>query len=1188
MSIQFVLGSASQDHSKELVKVADEWLQQSSDHEVFYLVPNHVKFETEIHVLKELAKLPKYQDWQNMVSMRLQVFSFSRLAWYFLQNTSAYQKQVLSPTAKYMILRQVLIEVGPSLHLFQFEINKPGFIQQLVDLFDELQEGFITSDDLLETLNAVKVSGQRVDESVKLEDIQVIYQAYSERVVELNSDGHELLLSLKEFLDTKEMPNMMFIVSGFSNFTAIEKQLIESLMAVSGEFRLSLVLDKAYTQQPPETMDLFFNTGSLYFELYQLARGKQLPILFDRKVSDEKEKTSMALLDEVWQNSQRLLPVSAKKVSHEVQPLRVWRCDDAHGEMVAVAKEIRRLVAEKGYRYQEIKVITRDLERYQQVLSPVLTEQDIPFYFNQEEEMKHHPLIELINALFSMKQHFYQYKDVLRFLRSELFDPMSLEMSELSDWQQRQLELREAIDYTENVVLAYGYSGIDWVKERDWRYVYYQYQDEEQALDKDVEIQQVSNQVRHLIRDYVASFFDELEEVKLGKEASLALYEFMVRVGVEKQLTFMRDIALERGDLVKARNHEQTWQAFVMLLDEYTELMGEMPFELEEFIQIIKTGLEGLTYNKVPTTLDQLEVTSMDYVQAKKSKVTFIIGATDQQLPRKIENKTLLSDDERLLLKEELPFEKYLKKNHTKDSAKEPFIFYLALLSAEDEVIITYPSSSDSSKELKISPFVTQLKTSLGIKEAVISQGFKIGKEVQLDDFSTDSVLLREWIDFKRQLMEEHEAVPWLFHQLEKRLLKNNPLKTETLLASLTHKNIPETLSNVSVEQLYGDTVYASVSKIENFHKCQYKYFLMYGLGLRERDQFELSPAATGDFYHEALDQFFKEIIKGKYILSQMTKEEVDLVTQAVLKEVLGQDKFGILSTTNRMNYIKYQLSQTIQRVGWSLKKQSERSNMNVIQTEVLFGQVLQEKGLASLDFDLGNKKKLKVRGKIDRVDKMTVEDDVYLSVIDYKSSKHNFDFVEAYYGLALQMITYLNVTLNNAVALVGQEAKAAGAFYMHVKNPILTGSEKITTETIEEELLKTFQYEGLLTDEERVLELLDKTMEPGVKSAVYPYQQLKKETMKSSQFVSQEELDFLLANNQEKYKEAGKGIFEGSVDLNPAYRKQRRIACEYCPFRSVCQFDVMLKENNYHRIEELSKEEIMKTHCEVEKNEDD
>ena len=249
---------------------------------------------------------------------------------------------------------------------------------------------------------------------------------------------------------------------------------------------------------------------------------------------------------------------------------------------------------------------------------------------------------------------------------------------------------------------------------------------------------------------------------------------------------------------------------------------------------------------------------------------------------------------------------------------------------------------------------------------------------------------------------------------------------------------------------------------------------------------------------------------------------------------------------------------------------------MSVIQTEVLFGQILQDKGLASLDFELGNKKKLKVRGKIDRIDKMTVEEDIYLSVIDYKSSKHNFDFVDAYYGLALQMVTYLNVALNNAVSLVGEEAKAAGAFYMQIQNPIITASEKIDEESLEEELLKSFKYEGILTNEERVLELLDKTMEPGVKSSVYPYQQLKKETMKSSQFVSEEELDWLLKNNQSKYEEAGKAIFSGETNLNPAYKKQKRIACEFCPFRSVCQFDVMLKENNYHRIEEINKEDVI------------
>lgn len=31
------------------------------------------------------------------------------------------------------------------------------------------------------------------------------------------------------------------------------------------------------------------------------------------------------------------------------------------------------------------------------------------------------------------------------------------------------------------------------------------------------------------------------------------------------------------------------------------------------------------------------------------------------------------------------------------------------------------------------------------------------------------------------------------------------------------------------------------------------------------------------------------------------------------------------------------------------------------------------------------------------------------------------------------------------------------------------------------------------------------------------------------------------------------------------------------CPFRSICTFDVMLQENNYHRLEKLNKEEALR-----------
>ena len=81
---------------------------------------------------------------------------------------------------------------------------------------------------------------------------------------------------------------------------------------------------------------------------------------------------------------------------------------------------------------------------------------------------------------------------------------------------------------------------------------------------------------------------------------------------------------------------------------------------------------------------------------------------------------------------------------------------------------------------------------------------------------------------------------------------------------------------------------------------------------------------------------------------------------------------------------------------------------------------------------------------------------------------------------------------------------------------------------------------------------------------------------MKSSRFITSDELSHLVAHNRDNFKQAGEKIYEGSTELNPVYKEQKRLACGFCPYKSVCQFDVMLPENNYHRIESLKKETIM------------
>lgn len=82
------------------------------------------------------------------------------------------------------------------------------------------------------------------------------------------------------------------------------------------------------------------------------------------------------------------------------------------------------------------------------------------------------------------------------------------------------------------------------------------------------------------------------------------------------------------------------------------------------------------------------------------------------------------------------------------------------------------------------------------------------------------------------------------------------------LLVSLVKKNLPKPLKPEIATDLYGKDLYLSVSRLEAFYADHYGHFLTYGLKLKDRDVFELSPAGTGEFFHDALDHLFKIVIQ--------------------------------------------------------------------------------------------------------------------------------------------------------------------------------------------------------------------------------------------------------------------------------------------------------------------------------------
>src|SRR5699024_3019181 len=153
-----------------------------------------------------------------------------------------------------------------------------------------------------------------------------------------------------------------------------------------------------------------------------------------------------------------------------------------------------------------------------------------------------------------------------------------------------------------------------------------------------------------------------------------------------------------------------------------------------------------------------------------------------------------------------------------------------------------------------------------------------------------------------------------------------------------------------------------------------------------------------------------------------------------------------ILQSSNRFKYIQRRLQQVIAQATFILSEQARASGFSPVGVELGFGYPSE---LALLRIPLPNGYEIYVRGRIDRVDRAYESERLYLRIIDYKSSKRGLNLVDVYYGLALQMLTYLDVVLSQAEAWLGQRAYPGGVLYFHIHNELLKADERLEKETI-------------------------------------------------------------------------------------------------------------------------------------------
>ena len=143
------------------------------------------------------------------------------------------------------------------------------------------------------------------------------------------------------------------------------------------------------------------------------------------------------------------------------------------------------------------------------------------------------------------------------------------------------------------------------------------------------------------------------------------------------------------------------------ILDKLVGILGDEKMSLDEFKDIYEAGLSAASIGVIPPTADSVILGDIERTRLSNIKVLFCIGASDDAIPKKVENGGILSQLEREQLLS-LGFE--LAPSDRQKSFRQRFYLYLMLTKPNHILYITSPRVDGAGKGVNPSYLMELLK----------------------------------------------------------------------------------------------------------------------------------------------------------------------------------------------------------------------------------------------------------------------------------------------------------------------------------------------------------------------------------------------------------------------------------------------------------------------------------------------
>ena len=1168
MSLQFYFGPSGSGKSRQLYQEITRRAGENPKQNFLIIVPDQFTMQTQ----KDLVLL---NDKGGI--MNIDVLSFGRLSHRILEEVGREETPVLDDTGKSLVLQKVAAGMKEDLPALGSFLHRQGYIHEVKSAISEFMQYGIGTEDVSKLIACAEKRGALAQ---KLKDLEKLYKGFMDYI-------HGSFITTEETLDvlrcsrekSKLLPGSVVVFDGFTGFTPIQNRVIQELMRLCREVVVTLTLGEG---EDPYRLDgeqkLFHLSKKTVADLSRLAkeagvdRQEDVFILPGDRISTGRIPTESVSAKGVaaqnpatesrtpktalsgyrlqyntrfrFENAPALRHLEHHLFRYVVTPydrpqeeIRLFETVTPRDEVHQTGLEIRRLLREEGMAYRDIAVIVGDLGSYAPYVETEFAQMDIPCFIDRTRGIVLNPMIEYIKSALELYLKDFSYEAVFHYLRSGLADMEP-----------------EQVDLLENYVIQTGIKGYRYYS-RLFAHKTAQMEDDEEAL-------AAVNDLRQKLMDQTDMLHMEGEEPV--RSYIDKLYDFLVQNQVQAKLVAFQAQFEAEGQAARAREYAQIYRLVMELLDQIYQLLGEETITLQEFADILEAGFGEIQVGTIPQNVDRVVVGDMERTRLKQVKALFFLGINDGNIPKNASRGGIISDMDREFLRES---DLELAPSPRQQMYIQRLYLYLNMTKPSHRLYLSYSKMNSAGKSLRPAYLIDTVKK--------LFPGLNV-EYPQLRSPLEQIVTRQEGTGFLAEGLREYAAgtLPkeqeteffTIYQAYGEEVLQGRRLA----LTDAAFKRYQDSgLSAAVARALYGRHLENSVTRLETYAACAYRHFLQYGLTLKERQEFSFENVDMGNVYHEVLEAFAGKLEEHHFTWFDFPEEFAGQAVQEALEGCAASYGDTVLYSSARNEYAITRMGRILTRTVLTLQRQLQKGSFRPDAYELSFKFA---EDLASVNVALSEEERMRLQGRIDRIDVDEDEDHVYVKVIDYKSGNKRFDLAALYYGLQLQLVVYMNAGLElEARKHPDKEIVPAALLYYHIEDPSVDTPVELTAEEINEEINKQLRMNGVVNSEPDIVERLDRTLED--KSDVIPVERKKDGSFSArSSVMSGEELKTVSGYVSRKIVEIGREILDGRISLDP-YEKGNEEACTYCAYKKVCGFEPAIPGCEKRKLEDLDKE---------------